>query len=178
MLLLIALCPCCGHERRPCPSAAVSSTLGKHRELSPGWILPISRSALLSVPPDHGMHSNTDHPPPEKRPQNAPLCRGATVFLLDLLWEFSSPGPGCSSLTGAWHRALGWLRHGRRPQPPSPCSPSVPQPWPTAQEGHREAGRSHNVLEWDGDVQSEGFLQGRRGTCSSSWCCAVQGEVS
>lgn len=49
--------------------------------------------------------------------------------------------------------------------------------WLTAQEGQRGAGGSGNVLEGDGDVQSEGYLQCRRGTCNSSWCCARGGLI-
>lgn len=113
------------------------------------------------MPPDHCMYSNNAQPPPEKWPQNAPLCRSATVFLLNVLWEFSSPGPGCSSLTGAWHRVLGWLRDGRRPQHPSPCSPSVPQPC--------------------GRANSPGGTGGCRGVSQClgvGWGCAIRGILA
>lgn len=78
------------------------------------------------------------------------------------------PGTGCwdgSEMAGGHS-----IRH------PAPHLSHSLVAWPTAQEGQRGAGGSHNVLEWGGDVQSEGFLQYRGGeTCSSGWCCAVQG---
>lgn len=151
------------------------SILGQHRQPFPGWILPISRSALLEVPPDRYIHSN-----PLRNGLKMLPCARVPLFFFWICCGSSVPqGQGApASLvpgTGCWDGSEMAGGHSIRH-----CSPAAPQPCDVASSpgGTEGCRRDSQCLAVGWGCVIKGILQCRRETCSSRWCSAVRGVFS